>query len=212
MKHQITIRLPFHGSWFTVWGGDSKELNYHAGSNDQTEHYALDLLVINGQGKPFSEDSGENTDYYAFGKAIISPAEGTVVEAVDGVRDNEPGVTNPSVPSGNYVLIKHASEEFSKLTHLKNGTLTVNAGDKVQTGEKVGECGNSGGTSQPHLHFQLQDSDVFARFNKAYENGLQQIAQGIKVYFSNIEVETDDGKETKSLHSPVKGEIVKNAD
>lgn len=189
-----------------LWGGDTEELNYHRSS--RTQRHALDLLVVDEQGSAHSGKGSVNTDYYAFGSPIIAPADGRVIEAVDGMLDNKPGLTNTGMPAGNYVLIKHRKGEVSKLCHFKSGSVAVKTGDVVKAGQKLGECGNSGDTSQPHLHYHLQDSEVHARFTKG---DIEFLAKGVKVYFSDIEVETNDSKITKTLHSPIRGELVKNA-
>lgn len=207
MKHKTKLRLPIEGQWFVFWGGDTEELNYHRSS--RTQRHALDLLIVDKQGNTYSGKGDANTDYHAFGSPIIAPADGNVVEAVDGMLDNKPGLTNPGMPAGNYILIKHCDGEFSKLCHFKLGSVAVNTGDLVKAGQKLGECGNSGNTSQPHLHYHLQDSEVHARF---VNGDIEWLAKGVKAYFSDIEVRTKENTEVKFVHSPIKGEVVENAD
>jgi len=59
---------------------------------------------------------------------------------------------------GNHVIIEHANGEFSYYMHLKTNSITVQVGDTIKGGQKIGELGQSGMSSEPHLHFQLSDS------------------------------------------------------
>ena len=192
--------MPFDGEWFVNWGGDSKRLNHHHGIKAQ--NFAFDFVMAEGD-KTYKGDGTKNYDYFCFGRPILAPAAGEVVEAVDGIRDNKPKDTNDYFYPGNYILIKHAQDEFSFLAHLQKHTLTVKEGDIVEAGQKIGLCGNSGNSSEPHLHYHLQDSFIFARFDKAYQR--QEIAKGIKVTFDNVLV---NGIAKKS-YSPVRGDRVK---
>lgn len=63
--------------------------------------------------------------------------------------------------AGNYVIIRHEGGEYSLLAHLRRGSVRVRPGDRVRQGQVMGECGNSGSSSEPHLHFQVQDHPNF---------------------------------------------------
>lgn len=110
-------------------------------------------------------DGTSNKDYFAFDQRIVAPASGTVVEAVDGVRDNRPGVEleNPAAPAGNHVVIALGGGPHVVLAHFKRGSLRVRAGQRVRSGQLLGRVGNSGNTSEPHLHVHVQDGpELFA--------------------------------------------------
>jgi len=114
-----------------------------------------------------SAASGQLADFYAFGRPVLAPAEGIVVRAVDGEPDRppvmtrlrfaHPAVENPRQLFGNYIVIDHGHGEFSLLAHLRRGSLRVKRGDRVRRGQVIAECGNSGTSAQPHLHFQVMD-------------------------------------------------------
>jgi murein DD-endopeptidase MepM/ murein hydrolase activator NlpD len=59
---------------------------------------------------------------------------------------------------GNHVILELGGGEFVLLAHLRAGSLRVRPGDRVGTGQPVGECGNSGNSTEPHLHLQVMDS------------------------------------------------------
>ncbi|CAN5625598.1 hypothetical protein BH23PAT2_BH23PAT2_02530 [soil metagenome] len=99
-------------------------------------------------------------------------------------------------------MIKHNDTTFSVLGHLKQNSTIINVGQKVKAGDKLAECGNSGHTTDPHLHFHVQDSDVFARVDENYKR--VDVAKGKKIYFSRLRVNED----TKENYSPVKGDKV----
>ena len=139
-------------------GGETRELNQHHDSPNQ--RFALDLLGVGEDGKTQRGDGTRNEDYYAFGREVLAPADGTVMEVIKGVRDNTPGSMNPYSAVGNCVVIQHRKKEVSVLAHLKHGSIVVNVGDNVKRGQLLGNCGNSGNSSEPHLHYHLQNSPV----------------------------------------------------
>lgn len=152
------LRLPFADEMFVFWGGREIEQNYHAAHSNQ--RFALDLLMMR-DGKSHTGDGARNEDYHCFGKPILAPADGVVVEVVDGVADNVPGRMNPQQVTGNRVILDHGNDEYSVLAHLRDGTVQVAKGDTVKAGDRLGDCGNSGNSSEPHLHYQLQAGPVF---------------------------------------------------
>jgi murein DD-endopeptidase MepM/ murein hydrolase activator NlpD len=154
------LRLPFDGEWFVGWGGRTVRQNYHAAHPDQ--RFAYDLVVTR-DGKSHQGDGRALEQYYCWGRPILAPGAGTVTTAVDGLPDQQIGQTDSANAPGNHVVLDHGNGEFSLLAHLKRGTVAVKAGDRVQAGAKLGECGNSGNTSEPHLHYHLQNSAVFGR-------------------------------------------------
>jgi murein DD-endopeptidase MepM/ murein hydrolase activator NlpD len=152
------LRLPFTGDWLVLWGGRTVALNRHASSPD--ERFAYDFLIAR-NGVSHSGAGHANTDYYAFGQPVLSPAAGTVIDAVDGIADNEPGTAASAEALGNHVIIDHGDGEFSFLAHLQHGSVTVHPGDHVDAGTVLGRCGNSGNSTEPHLHYHLQSTQTF---------------------------------------------------
>ncbi|MBW7474703.1 M23 family metallopeptidase [Paenibacillus oenotherae] len=157
---KISYGLPFKGEWLVFWGGDNEMHNYHYALESQ--RYAYDL-VKEKDGKSYEGDRTKNESYYAFGEAMLAPADGKVAATVNDIADNEPvGTMNSSQPAGNYVVIDHGNGEYSYLAHLKKGTVKVKKGETVKKGQEIGLCGNSGNSSEPHLHFQVSDGpDLF---------------------------------------------------
>ena len=192
IRNTTKMTLPFKGEWTVTWGGDTKELNYHVESVAQKN--AFDILIKDEQGSTHKGSGEANEDYYAFGKELYAPCDGEVVLVVDGVKDNIPGVLNPIYIPGNTVIIKTANGEFAFFAHFKQNSITVKQGQKIVTGELLGLCGNSGNSSEPHLHFHLQNVEDMTK------------ATGAKCYFDILNVNGS----LKSDYSPVKGEKISN--
>ena len=191
-RNETKLILPFNGEWTVFWGGDTKELNYHVESEAQKN--AFDIVITDKNGKTFKTDGKTNEDYYAFGKELIAPCDAEVVLAVDGIKDNIPGELNPIYVPGNTVILKTENNEFLFFAHFKQNSIVVKQGQKVKQGELLGLCGNSGNSSEAHLHFHIQNVEDM---NKA---------TGAKCYFDEIIV---NGK-TKNDYSPIKGDKIEN--
>jgi murein DD-endopeptidase MepM/ murein hydrolase activator NlpD len=193
-KHQTQLSLPFKGKWLVFWGGDTKELNYHHDTPNQ--RFAFDFIGVGEDGKTHKGEGKTNEDYYAFGREVIAPADGVVTDVINGVRDNVPGSMNPYSAVGNAVIIQHRESEVSVLAHLKLDSIKVKAGDKVTAGQLIGLCGNSGNSSEPHLHYHLQNTPVI------------QDGTGIKCIFQKVTAVKDGQEQVKTNYSPVKGDII----
>lgn len=192
-KNETTLRLPFNGAWTVVWGGNTKELNQHHDTPNQK--YAFDFLISE-NGKTHKNDGLNNEDYFAFGQEVLAPADGVVTDVIRGIRDNSPGSMNPYSALGNAVIIKHREHEFSILAHLKKDSICVNEGDSIKQGQRLGLCGNSGNSSEPHLHYHLQNTNIV------------QDGMGIPCFFEKLRVIEDEKEVVKKRHSPVKDEII----
>ena len=204
MSKRLSLQLPLKGSWFVYWGGETKKQNRHYG--DSAEKFALDMVILDKNGKTYVGAGVNNEDYYAFGQDILAPADGEVIEAVDGLRDNIPQkTTNDYAYGGNYVMIRHNDGVYSSLQHLKRGSVMVKAGQILKVGEKIGECGNSGNSSEPHLHFHLMDNEILSSYDRAYNH--KPLAKGLKAYFNTM-VWRDGKPQHRHRHAPVKGDIL----
>jgi Peptidase family M23/Protein of unknown function (DUF3887) len=193
IERNITkLKLPFNGEWTVYWGGDTKELNYHV--INEAQKNAFDFVIRDEKGSSFKTDGLTNEDYYAFGKEIIAPTDGEVVLVVDGIKDNVPGEMNPIYVPGNTVIIKTENNEHLFFAHFKQHSIMVRQGQKVKQGDLLGLCGNSGNSSEPHLHFHIQNVEDM------------NIATGVKCYFDEILV----NGELKKDYSPVKNDRIMN--
>ncbi|MFD9126625.1 M23 family metallopeptidase [Kitasatospora sp. NPDC059571] len=144
-------RFPLRGSWYVGQGG-GRGLNHHIDAPEQRG--AVDLTRVGRNGT--HRGSGRRLDCYpAYGAEVHAPCDGTVAAAVDGLPDQEPGVLRYGPLYGNHVVIDTGSERIV-LAHLRPGTVAVTAGEQVRAGRLLGQVGNSGNSSEPHLHLHAE--------------------------------------------------------
>lgn len=193
-KSTLTLGLPFRGQWSVFWGGDTPEVNYHVVHESQRR--ATDLVVVDASGKTHKGEGTKNDDYFAWGLDVLAVADGTVLTAIDGVPENVPGVLNPLFALGNSVVVEHAGPVYSFYAHLRPGKVKVKAGAKVKRGDLLGACGNSGNTSEPHLHFQLQDGPLVDH------------SWGVEPIFKNVTVSRGGTSSVRPDYTWLKGDLV----
>ena len=146
-ESDVAFRLPFDGVWFVLMGGDTALDNQHVVAADQRHAYDI---VLWKEGGAFTGDIAVNENYWAYGQRLLAPAAGTVVTAIDGLPDQIPPVgSDLANPAGNHVVIEVADGEYLLIAHMQPGSLTVAAGDVVESGQQIGLVGNSGNTSGP---------------------------------------------------------------
>lgn len=155
---ETAFSLPFSGSWTAINGGSTRESSHSW--EVLTQRYAYDFVVVE-DGRSHAGDGTRLEEYHCFDEPILAPADGEVVAASDGHRDCPylGGWVDPFQRDlrGNYVTIRHAENEYSVLAHLKEGSVAVDEGERVERGQEIGRCGNSGNSTEPHLHFHVQD-------------------------------------------------------
>ncbi|RPE41905.1 peptidase M23-like protein [Streptomyces sp. Ag109_O5-1] len=150
------------GSWYIAQGG-GRGLNHHFAFPEQRG--ALDILQVGPGGARARHRArrdragGKNTSYLVYGQPVHAPCDGTVVSAADHIDDQEPGLIRYQPRYGNHVWIDTGAE-IVKLVHLRPGTVTVAKGDTVRAGQVLGEVGNSGNSTEPHLHIHAERDGV----------------------------------------------------
>jgi murein DD-endopeptidase MepM/ murein hydrolase activator NlpD len=193
-KQQTVLYPPFKGNWVVVSGGEMHEGN--AQRNLLQQQYAYEFSGMDTDGLRYKNDGKANADYAGYGKDVIAPASGTVVEVIDGIRENSPGMRNTYALIGNTIIIQHTEREYSVLAFLKQGSVRVKVGDKITRGQVIAQCGSSGNATEPVIHYHLQDSPYL------------QNAKSIKFYFERAIIAKDGKKELKMLHCPGMGDVI----
>ncbi|RKD93498.1 M23 family metallopeptidase [Halopiger aswanensis] len=162
-ESDVDYRLPLEGTWTVVNGSPDREYSHSWGL--LTQRYAYDFVITDEAGRTTAGERGPPEEYYCFGEPILAPADGVVVSTRDNHRDyhRTNGWMDPLQRSilGNHVVIDHENGEYSVLAHLQRGSVAVEPGERVERGQQVARCGNSGNTTEPHLHFHLQDRSSF---------------------------------------------------
>lgn len=135
-------------------GGGNTLLNYH--HPHRAQRYAVDIVGLDPTGFRTRGLIPREPDQYAiFGASVVSPCDGTVSRAEDGLADLKPPERDAANPAGNHVVI--ACEGVNvELAHLRHGSVAVSAGARVSAGDSIGAVGNSGNSSEPHLHIHAE--------------------------------------------------------
>ncbi len=152
----VKLPLPLHGT-LTVWGNNRPDSITHAGLN----RFCFDFLGADEGGsimKPGSVSPGKKADYYGFGRDILAVVDGIVERADGDYPDIEPRLST-ILADGNILVIKDSAGFHYNYAHIRQGSMTVKVGQEVKAGQKIGEMGNSGYTTVPHLHFGLYSPD-----------------------------------------------------
>lgn len=147
------ISSPFaEGVWYVAQGGASPLVNHHFAVPSQ--RYSLDLVRLDSTGRHLAGIAADLDSYPAWGSSVVAPASARVVSVVDGLADQQPGVRDSANPAGNHIVLEMPGGLRLLLCHLRCGSITVEEGQRVEKGYVLGEVGNSGNTSEPHLHIQ----------------------------------------------------------
>jgi hypothetical protein len=177
-REPFPVHSPVRGRWIAVNSPADKVPSHGVHSAGQT--YAIDLV--------YWPDTGENwkslhnwpmvrrpETFPGFAQPIFAPADGIVVRTRGWWRDHWSRNSWPALlyllvegslrellgPSGllgNHVVVDMGDSTYCALAHLKRGSIRVTKGQAVRAGQQLAECGNSGNSSEPHIHFQLMDT------------------------------------------------------
>jgi hypothetical protein len=157
------------GAWLTGNGpapetGHRRALIPVGGVPSIAQRFAIDYVKLGDDNRTFAGDSLKNESYHAHGQEALAVAPGVVVAVKDGIPENVPGITSRAVPitletvGGNYVILDIGDGRCAFYAHLQPGSLRVKVGDRVTRGQAVGLVGNSGNSTEPHLHFHIADA------------------------------------------------------
>lgn len=181
MTREVVISLPFVGRWLAR-NSPARRVPSH-GTDLWGGRYAIDFVGVDGRHRTADRRdwrtilSTEPVErFFAYGRPILAPAHGIVVQLHDGEIDHVGRRSQLTLVlyawgqrarlrqgvgaiAGNHVIIAlpHTGA-FVALAHLRAGSLRVAAGEEVTAGQPIAECGNSGNSTQPHVHLQVMDS------------------------------------------------------
>ncbi|MFZ2493812.1 MAG: M23 family metallopeptidase [Thermoanaerobaculia bacterium] len=160
----IELRFPLrNGSYLIGHGGSTSAANFH--SMHPSQRFALDIMKLTAFGtRARGLSPTELTRYAVFGAAIYSPCNGKVAAAVDGFPDNNPPMRDEKNLAGNHVAIQ-CGEAVVYIAHLQKGSVAVKPGAPVTTETLLGRVGNSGNTTEPHLHVHAEKGRYTGKFS-----------------------------------------------
>lgn len=170
------VASPVRGRWLALNSPASKVPSHGIRAYGQT--YAIDLVSEpTDQSRPvFGTGVAMRaaTHYPAFGEPVYAMVSGTVVRATDWRRDHRARsnvvgacylmlegaireLGGPGFILGNHVIIRTNDGLYALVAHVQHGSVTVEQGESVRAGQQLARCGNSGNSSEPHVHAQLMD-------------------------------------------------------
>ena len=149
----IVPELPFFGKW-TVSQGHNGAITH----KEKWKH-AWDFVVNDSEGSDFVGVGGSVNNYHCFKLPVVAAFDGTVALIVENVPNNEIGEMDLKLNWGNTIIIDHGQGILSSMSHLDPASMKVKTGESVKKGDVVAQCGNSGRSPTPHLHFQFQPTD-----------------------------------------------------
>ena len=193
---KIKYHLPFDGEWVVANGGIDRE-NSHSW-NIFSQRYAYDFYIIQ-DGKTHKENGMNVYDYHCYDQPVLVVADGIVVEIKNKFEDTKVTgkfevLCDATDVRGNYIVIQHAPHVFSMIAHLKKDSFCVKVNDKVIAGQMIAKCGNSGNSSEPHIHFQIQEGINF------------YFSASLPVYFDGI----INHSNRDDIHYIKEGDVVEN--
>lgn len=164
------LEPPLRGAGWVAVNGCCNSGIVHRGSLQgmnggmyDAQRFAIDWMRLNPQGEFVHGDPSVAGNYVDYGAKVYAVADGTVVEILDDLPDQPPGklpdpasITLQTV-DGNHVILDIGHGLYAFYAHLKKGSIIVHRGEHIKAGTFIGELGNTGNTSGPHLHFQVMD-------------------------------------------------------
>lgn len=194
----VAVESPVRGRWLAMNSPASRVPSH--GIRMYGQAHAIDLVYepdrtsrpVFGTGSAMRP----NDDYPAFGQPVFAMVDGVVVKASDWRRDHRARSTmlgvlylmiegmirefgGPGFIVGNHVTIRTDDGQYATVAHLQRGSVVVRVGDSVRAGSRIGKCGNSGNSTEPHVHAQLMDRQQLF------------LAQGVPMVFTGITLGAD---------------------
>ena len=173
----LSVGPPLRGGDWIAEGGPSNS-SYHrrarmavGGVLYFAQRFAIDYEKVTPDGHTHTGDLKKNGNYLCYGAEVLAVAEGRIVALKDGVPENIPDPIARAVQitmetaGGNFVALDLGYHRYALYGHLIPGSLKVKLGDSVKRGQVIASLGNSGNSTEPHLHFQIADQPSFLAAN-----------------------------------------------
>jgi hypothetical protein len=205
----VSIASPLADEWLVGQGGHAELVNYHYVTSTQRD--ALDLLQSR-DGSTHESGRRELTSYYIYGKPVLAPADGVVTFVLDGRPDQMIGSTDRRYQCGNNVVIEIGGRRYLMMGHLGPGSIQVKVGEQVKLGQQIAKVGNSGNTTEPHLHIQAQTTGTGIGDVTTIDPAVLRTLDTYPLVFSNV-MFTRRGNESRPVTAdPCRGDLLRPAD
>ena len=126
------------------------------------QRYAIDWEQIDAQNQLLVGDVSDVNSYHIYGQDVLAVADGKIIFAIDGYPDQIPGALPSGIDiaeaDGNHIILDLGNGLYALYAHLQPGSVAVQTGDTIKRGQVIGRVGNSGNTSEPHLHLHVMDA------------------------------------------------------
>jgi murein DD-endopeptidase MepM/ murein hydrolase activator NlpD len=209
------------GEWLAANGpsstsGHRRALIPVAGQAHIAQRFAIDWVRLREDGGTFTGDPKDNKNYRCYGVEALAVADAVVIAVKDGIPENVPGLNSRAVPitletvGGNHVILDLGQGRYAFYAHLQPGSLRVKAGDKVRRGQVVGLVGNSGNSTEPHLHFHIADAN-----SPLGSDGLPYVLPAFEVQGKGGGWKTSEAKATaekRQMEIPLENDVVRFPD
>jgi murein DD-endopeptidase MepM/ murein hydrolase activator NlpD len=165
----VRIGAPLRGEWLAANGPSNASGHRRTplalnGTVAIAQRFGIDFLQVDSSDRTFRGDSTNNANYLAYGEEILAVGDGIVVATKDSIPENTPrSPVARAVPitletvGGNHIVIDLGGGHYAFYAHVQPGSLRVRAGDRVRRGQVIALVGNSGNSTEPHLHFHIVD-------------------------------------------------------
>jgi murein DD-endopeptidase MepM/ murein hydrolase activator NlpD len=168
----VVIGAPVRGEWAALNGpsnasGHRRLVMALDGHTASGQRFAIDFLQLDstGSSRRPGTDAAKNSNYYAYGTELLAVADGVVAATKDSIPENVPGGRAVKIDlitvGGNFVGIDIGGGKYALYAHVQPGSLRVKVGDRVKRGQVIALLGNSGNSTEPHVHFQIADGPSF---------------------------------------------------
>jgi Peptidase family M23 len=177
----LVLSLPFHGRWLAM-NSPARRVPSH-GTHFLGQSFAIDFVAVDQRRRTAAVRDWRTIlavepveRFYALGRPILAPTSGRVVAVHDGEPDPPAHRSLVTVlpylltqgsrlrrglgaVTGNHVILAVQDDgPYVAMAHLRAGSIRVRPGDPVTVGQELANCGNSGNSTQPHVHIQVMDS------------------------------------------------------
>jgi peptidase M23-like protein len=171
-RSAVAISPPVRGEW-AAFNGPSNASGHRRlvlaldGHTASGQRFAIDFLQVDsaGNSRRPGTDASKNSNYYAYGTELLAVADGIVAATKDSIPENVPGGRAVKIDlttvGGNFVGIDIGGGKYALYAHVQPGSLRVKVGDRVKRGQVIALLGNSGNSTEPHVHFQIADGPSF---------------------------------------------------